>query len=837
MPKNILDIKAFHGGLNSSADPRDITDIELAEAVNIDVSSVGKITMLGGMSNNHESNEGGNFPSYAGNPATGGRGLFSWTSDYHFLNQANGALEDTTIEGRSELLALYDESSDDDNSEDARINIFQKTTDYKTWCANADRIDLGAATAKPSFYVANGNLRISDYSNTVSNTSKYFGIVTPKTYGIDGIVTVDGSTVEYAGGCERTGHEDLPTTISQDAKLEGCFPITTNGDGDIVARNAIVGNVVDNETTAAQVYGFANEPVDAFPHNSNTTGYYWGLALETDETANNTGTWMPNTTTRYKFYVTTVYDDGTQESLPQLMKMYMSNMYAAELASLATQSLAGDRARSEIWFQNANSFADYGVDVAVNMIPVIKIVGSAWNSTDNQDSFAFGASSSGATSGGDKRISGCRIYWAENEDGYSDLWRLFDIDFHKGVKAYGMDGPAGGDGYSPWIGHTKYTFSGYEGYQYLKPDFTGSNLIEHPPRLLSYYAHNTHEHTDAIMLNSYRSAVVVNGIVYAGNVNQTIDNKPTQFSDRIMRSVPFQYDKFPQNNYIETAVNDGDEIITLAAYNDRLLQFNSQVLYIHNISQGDSYLEGTFKFKGVAQESYVCTTDNGIAWANSHGAYFYNGNQIIDLLEKDGQNRIDSKVWETFFTDSNNDGDVCVGYIPESKQIIFASSGFVYIYNLILQAWIRSDEDTVAHIGEITNFINDYNGDLIYFVYNQGTIFKWDTGPDNGAIDITTKDIDFGSPNIRKRVYKVYITYKGETTLPTITYGVNGETPDSPTTPVTAMSDNTEWSRAEYKMGSDANNCYSFQLKIAGDSNQSFEINDISIIYRVKSVK
>ena len=99
MPKNILDIKAFHGGLNSSADPRDITDIELAEAVNIDVSSVGKITMLGGMSDNHESNEGGNFPSYAGNPATGGRGLFSWTSDYHFLNQANGALEDTTIEG------------------------------------------------------------------------------------------------------------------------------------------------------------------------------------------------------------------------------------------------------------------------------------------------------------------------------------------------------------------------------------------------------------------------------------------------------------------------------------------------------------------------------------------------------------------------------------------------------------------------------------------------------------------------------------------------------------------------------------------------------------------
>tara|TARA_R110002020_G_scaffold87696_1_gene215933 strand:- start:925 stop:3423 length:2499 start_codon:yes stop_codon:yes gene_type:complete len=832
MPKNILDIKAFHGGLNNSADPRDITDIELAEAVNIDVSSVGKIVMLGGQNNYHPANTSTNPPDVGGSFFTG-FGLFGWSSDYQMIG-TDGTIAANTQEQRTNFFALYEQE------DDAKINIFQKraAANDGQWTVDASKIALGGTSAKPSFYVANGNLRISDYSNATANKSKYFGIATPKTYGID---TTDFG-LNYVGGCERTGHEDFPSTVSQDAKLEGCFPITTNADGDIIASNAIVGNVFDNDTGTnpfASVYGFANEETDSSTPGFAASGMLWGLALETDEGADNTGTWMPNETTRYKFYVTTVYDDGTQESLPQLMKMYMSNMYAV------TENLSGDPARSEIWFQNANSFADYGTDVAVNMIPVIKIVGSEWNSTSNQDSFVFGASSANATSGGDKRISGCRIYWSENEDGYSDLWRLFDIDFHKGVKAYGMDGPAGGDGYSPWIGHSQLTGTNIEGYQYLKPDFTGSNLIEHPPRLLSYYAHNTHEHTDAIMLNSYRSAVVVNGIVYAGNVNQTIDGMPTQFSDRIMRSVPFQYDKFPQSNYIETAANDGDEIIALAAYNDRLLQFNSQVLYIHNIAQGDPYLEGTFKFKGVNGDGVVCTTDNGIAWANNEGAYFYNGSQIIDLIERDGQKVIDPQIWKDFW-DLGGGDKITVGYIPNKKQILFQSYGRVYIYTLTTQSWIRGSADSIFSYQSITNFINDYNGDLIYYNYHDKKVKTWDITPDTAnandgdneyEMNITTKDIDFGSPNIRKRVYKVYITYKGDTNFPAVTYGVDGGALDSTTTAVTAMSDNTEWARAEYKMGSDANNCYSFQLKLSGATDSSFEINDISIIYRVKSVK
>ena len=49
MPKDILKIDKFHGGINNDSDPRDLQDNELADAVDIDVSSIGRIKMMGGM--------------------------------------------------------------------------------------------------------------------------------------------------------------------------------------------------------------------------------------------------------------------------------------------------------------------------------------------------------------------------------------------------------------------------------------------------------------------------------------------------------------------------------------------------------------------------------------------------------------------------------------------------------------------------------------------------------------------------------------------------------------------------------------------------------------------
>ena len=47
MAKKTLQLKAFEGGINQSADPRDIAENELEEIVNAYVSKTGRIVMPG----------------------------------------------------------------------------------------------------------------------------------------------------------------------------------------------------------------------------------------------------------------------------------------------------------------------------------------------------------------------------------------------------------------------------------------------------------------------------------------------------------------------------------------------------------------------------------------------------------------------------------------------------------------------------------------------------------------------------------------------------------------------------------------------------------------------
>ena len=48
MPKQLLKIEQFHGGLNTNADPRDIPPNELSGATDVMVDELGKVRAMGG---------------------------------------------------------------------------------------------------------------------------------------------------------------------------------------------------------------------------------------------------------------------------------------------------------------------------------------------------------------------------------------------------------------------------------------------------------------------------------------------------------------------------------------------------------------------------------------------------------------------------------------------------------------------------------------------------------------------------------------------------------------------------------------------------------------------
>jgi len=359
----------------------------------------------------------------------------------------------------------------------------------------------------------------------------------------------------------------------------------------------------------------------------------------------------------------------------------------------------------------------------------------------------------------------------------------------------------------------------------------------------------------------YKTAVIHGRRAYIGNIKQ--NNKT--FPDRIIKSQVNKFDTFPAGiGSVDVVINDGENIVKLEAYADRILQFKENSLYIINVSENVEFLEDTFRNKGCAFDYHVTKTDIGIAWFNIHGCYLYNGRTVIDLLEKQGIRLISEEDWIAFITDgvdgSADDSDMSsalIGYIPKKKELIIKNeNNDIYLYDFVLQAWTTGDSK-VTESTAMTNFALNKLQNLFY-VDNTTTIRKtWIQDPESTSnLLYKTPDMDFGQPSIRKKIYRVRINYKGDASELGVFYTTNGDTDsyqrfegtDSSTgkptgsedaTPLHNKTDLTQWHQAELKPSTivNTNNIYSFQFVLNGIVGSDFEINDITIVYRMKNIK
>jgi hypothetical protein len=321
------------------------------------------------------------------------------------------------------------------------------------------------------------------------------------------------------------------------------------------------------------------------------------------------------------------------------------------------------------------------------------------------------------------------------------------------------------------------------------------------------------------------------------------DSSKDIMADAMIKTPVNKFDVFPLSRLIEASVRDGDEIINLEEYADRILQFKKNKVHIINVSQEIEFLEDTFMYKGVSHPAATCKTDYGIAWVNKFGCYLYDGEKVSNILEKKGSKLISDSDWETFTNDPVTK-EPMIGYIPKKRQIIVVDDittngdGAAYLYDIVTQSWVKGAAATITDQAK-TNFITDWNGDLVY-VHTTGTVLKWDdSSAASTTVDIKTKDIDFGQPGQRKKIYKVYVTHRGSASNIQTSYAVDGDqdtyTEVGSELPVTSAV--TDWVTTELALS--VNNCYSIRLRFFSDGTTpaNFEINDISIVFRVKPVK
>ena len=513
----------------------------------------------------------------------------------------------------------------------------------------------------------------------------------------------------------------------------------------------------------------------------------------------------------YSFYHSYLYDDEKQESLPFLF----------------TDTGSG----------NVNKLNIVGNSVLLNFDSYINPFNSAGTP-------AYTIS---------KRITGSRLYYKLQEN--DNFYLIGELDFvDKGFKwfpegdtmSYSMANVTG-DG-SP-TGETFYkTCVIVKG---ITPD--SANVID------TFKTINGYGGVTKSIDAKFKTAVVHGRRTYVGNVRQPSGSTGKNFPDRMLKSQINKFDVFPDKmGSVDVTINDGESIVKLEAFADRILQFKEKTMYVINVSETVDFLEDTHENKGCSFDYHVTKTDYGIAWFNAFGVYFYDGKRVTNLLEKNGMRLISESDWEAFITDgedgSADDADMSsahIGYIPKKRQLLIKNENTdVFIYDFVLRAWMKgASKITIAT--NMSNFALDGNQDLIYLSNTDADVVSWnpDAAASSGFV-YQTKDIDFGEPGVRKKIYKVYITYKtGGTTNVQVKYDVDGGTSFNKTfqdgTNFTSNElDNAgsgAWTQSILKpsTSSDANNIYSFALKFTTDGAvpATFEINDISIIYRMKSIR
>ena len=873
MPKRVHTINQFHGGLNSFSDPRDAVENQLTEANDLMVDELGKVRAFG----SYTSTTNGIVKKGAADIQSG-YGLMYFKHDYagmgstytsgKGLKTPDAVTTSYTVLASPEVGAqkfyIYGHPQDDKIDVEIPVEVARTfPSGEATFWTNAgscyqydDEGDLSLIANAAGQYAALSVAKCSTNIGTAYRISfevsdsagSWFlksenGAQTISTITGDGTITLDfiatttggfrleaGAINGYQIGGSGVWYNKI--TIDNISMVEGgwsqYFTLGTAdnfkmggflADGQIRIHDLNFDNENDSKWFGYLIrdYFETNEKYDGWY--ADDTNYTLPILSPTDSGAttaagkfsyvnnnsvenmqdgsihlefieNSTGTWMWDSISRekYIFYVSYIYDGGYDSGLVKLAE-------DSDLSGLADSPNQDNK----------------GLTLQLTIAPS--------NSGADSDWFTHHS----------PRIIGFRLYYEKLETALQVVSAPFCItesyfDTKKGTRL-----PLS----NSWRKWETITYNSVANCQRTSID------IPSPPEIITYEDINGFGHDD-VTTAQFKTICIVNRKAYIGNIKR--DGKVN--GDMMIKSPVNGFDLFPETRSIEVSVRDGDEIIQLEEYADRILQFKRQKMHLINISQEIEFLEDTYMHKGVDYPTASCKTDFGIVWANKHGCYIYNGKNVDNLLEKQGRKMISDSDWQT-----HTENHISVVYMPKHRQVMvvndlgIAGNKNVYLYDMVTASWVTSTQAMLSDSAEsLTNIIIDKNGDLMWGWKNSADVefLKWDNSSSaKTSFVLKSKSMTFGSPTQRKNIYNVQISYQGDGSAIVPTYGLNGDT-----TPANTFTSGTlsnvgvdKWTHTKLIPSSTVNNAQSFRFQLSGTAGANFAINDITVVYRLKSVK
>lgn len=706
MPKQFKTYTRFEGGLNTKTNARSIQDNELAQANNVIVDEFGVIKSCGKAANNDTDYTDPNVTAMQP-----GYGLFQSTFDY-----ASGG-------GNSSTVRTFLANADD------TTNAVVHVLDATTWDTND--ISLGAVTgseqAKVIYHIADGDVRVCDtnVANTSTDIKKY------------GYVSAQSRWKDSSGSVQTPGgYAGVLGWISSSVNLakpdKGLVGITIGGNEDTEAASGNATTLVSDSSSFP-----SSMDTDFDLGTGSSVNDYWGVNRTNGQFAAITDSSSTADTT---LTTATISGSGTWAG-NKVFAIYPPAGRGLNLNVVASSGGAWDAGDYEFGI----TFVYEGNQESL----IYQLKGDAVTVSANQKltctilATQYKDQGSGAVEY-DRRITGGRVY--TRISGSDDAWTLFsDVSFTLGAR------PSLEGGYTYWTEE-------YSDAPFLYSSFVSSSL-----NLDTYESINGFSPDSAFIAlqgsEKYQTSVVTNRRAFIANVKYTdAEGKLASRGDTIRYSEINKFDTFPEFNFIDIGVNDGEEFIKLEAFADRLFAYKEKTLYIINIGGGSDtqwFLESEHKNMGVEFHAATVKTDFGIAWVNKNGLFFYDGSQIRNL-----QTKILESQWSGFVN-----SDTMIGYEPTHKHLVVirdaddesGDNGDAYVYSFITNSFTFV-EDLVADSNKTNPITDAYNK----LTMGTGTaeIVSYDGEPDDHTtFDIKLKDDDFGMPNIVKKIYGVTVEY------------------------------------------------------------------------------
>ena len=364
-----------------------------------------------------------------------------------------------------------------------------------------------------------------------------------------------------------------------------------------------------------------------------------------------------------------------------------------------------------------------------------------------------------------------------------------------------------------------------------------SGVISAPPNLMTFKNQNGYDMGDIPTDNLvyWKVAVIANSRAYVGNVK--IGQKV--FGDKILKSPIFQYDVFTPNNFIEVAINDGDQITALAGFGDNILEFKENAVYIINVSQEFEFLEHELQGAGVFHQAAVANTPMGVVWVNQTGCFFYDGNEISQLQT--------GKISQTEWND-NIEETAIIGYDHIKQQIIIAwkstnagaDDQYGYIFNAGSGTWYHVNDlfgTSATMPANVSNMVNARGNNLIVAGGSHvNDILTLSTRTiTTNAVFLTTKSFDFGNPESKKNLLEVAVSYANGTTGEALMITVSTEHSTNFVATggyLSSTASTQAVTEADTSAIADLQGKKTFQVRITGTAQVDFELYSITLTYR-----